>query len=343
MRKLLNTLYILSEDVYLSLDGENIVVQRNADTLGRFPLHTLENIVSFTYKGASPALLGACEKKKIAVSFFSPKGKFWTRCGGIVRGNVLLRKEQYRISDDVDQCLPFAKNMIIGKIYNGRWVLERTIRDNGLRVNIDELKTISQELKSGVKSVQEATTMETLRGIEGEMASRYFSVFDELIINQKDDFYFKNRSRRPPLDRVNALLSFAYTILGVECAGALESVGIDPYVGFMHCDRPGRQSMALDILEELRTVMADRTVVTMVNKKIIQKNDFEEQGDGAFFLTDDGRKKFFAEWQRRKREVIVHPFLKEKIEWGLIPFCQSMLLARTIRGDLDAYPPFLWK
>lgn len=343
MRKLLNTLYVLSEDVYLTLDGENVAILREKDTLGRFPLHNLENIVAFTYKGASPALMGACAQRNISLSFLSPKGKFWARSIGPSHGNVLLRKEQYRISDDEQRSCTYARNMITGKIFNCRWSLERTARDNGIRVDIEKIKQVSTELNDGLKKIRQCESLEALRGIEGELASRYFSVFDELILNQKEEFHFSRRNRRPPLDNVNALLSFAYTVLGNECAGALEAIGLDAYVGFLHQDRPGRQSLALDLMEELRGILADRLVLTMINRKMINEEHFVHQSDGAVLLNDKGRKAFFSFWQNHKKEKIMHPFLKEKIEWGLVPYVQSMLLARTVRGDLEEYPPFLWK
>lgn len=343
MKKLLNTLYVLSEDVYLALDGENVVVLREEETAGRFPLHTLENIVSFSYKGASPALLGACSSRMIGMSFYSPRGKFLARTAGSSYGNVLLRKEQYRISDLPEKSLFYAKNMIIGKVFNCRWSLERTIRDNGMRINTERVKKVSLALNEGLNNIGNCESLDSLRGLEGEMASQYFSVFDELVINQKDAFKFNGRSRRPPMDNINALLSFVYTILGNECAGALEGVGLDAYVGFMHCDRPGRKSLALDLLEELRGIMADRFVLTLVNKKVIKDEHFDRQGDGAVLLNEEGRKQFFSAWQSHKKELLTHPFLKEKISWGLVPYVQALLLARTIRGDLESYPPFLWK
>lgn len=343
MRKLLNTLYVMSEDVYLSLDGENIVILREDETAGRFPLHTLESIVCFSYKGASPSLMGACARREIDLSFYTPRGKFLARTTGMSYGNVLLRKEQYRISDDLVRSAAYARNMILGKVFNCRWSLERTIRDNGMRVNIEHIKKVSQELNEGLERIRSCEDLDMLRGIEGELASRYFYIFDELIINQKEDFQFRGRNRRPPLDNINALLSFAYTVLGNECVGALESVGLDPYVGFLHRDRPGRRSLALDLMEELRGIMADRFALTLINKKIIKGEHFDHQGDGAVLLSEEGRKQFFSVWQQRKKEIITHPFLNEKIPWGLVPYVQAMLLARTIRGDLDSYPPFLWK
>lgn len=343
MRKLLNTLYVMTETAYLTLDGENIVILDGEKTLGRFPLHTLENIVCFSYKGASPALMGACSERKIGLNFFSPRGKFLARITDKKYGNVLLRKEQYRISDQEDRSLPYAKNMITGKIFNCRWCLERTLRDHACRVDAEKLKLVSNVLYDTIPKIDTASSLDELRGVEGKAAERYFSVFDELILNQKEDFIFTSRNRRPPLDNVNAVLSFAYTILGNECADALESVGLDPYVGFMHGDRPGRTSLALDLMEELRPVLGDRFILTLINTKSLQTGHFEKQKDGAVMLNDEGRKVFFNAWQNHKKEKITHPYLKEKIEWGLVPYIQALLLARTIRGDLDEYPPFFWK
>lgn len=343
MRKLLNTLFILSEETYLSLDGENIVILAENSEKRRFPLHMLENIMCFSYKGASPALMGACAERKIGLSFFSPNGKFLAGVHGKEYGNVLLRKQQYRISDDKEQGVQYAKNMMIGKVYNSRWTLERTARDHKERVDYESIRKISAELQEGLLKIQTVDNIDQLRGIEGELASRYFSVFDELILNQKDDFIFQTRNRRPPMDRVNALLSFAYAVVERECANALRSVGLDPFVGFMHTDRPGRESMALDIMEEFRSILCDRFVLTLINTKTVRKDSFMKGDDGAVLLNDKGRKIFFNNWQNRKRELITHPFLKEKMEWGLVPYIQALLLARTIRGDIEEYPPFLWK
>lgn len=343
MRKLLNTLYVMTESCYLTLDGENIVIQNGEKTLGRFPLHTLENIVCFTYKGATPALMGACADRKIGISFFSPQGKFLARTVGKEYGNVLLRKEQYRISDNEEKSIFYARNMITGKVFNSRWCIERTIRDHTYRVDSGKLKQISNALYETLPKIENVSALDELRGIEGKAAEQYFSAFDDLILNQKEDFTFSTRNRRPPLDNVNALLSFAYTVLAGECANALYSVGLDPYVGFMHGDRPGRTSLALDLMEELRPVLGDRFVLTLINTKAIRSTHFEKQKDNAVLLNEEGRKVFFNAWQNHKKETITHPFLKEKIEWGLVPYVQALLLARTIRGDMEEYPPFLWK
>ena len=343
MRKLLNTLYVMTESCYLTLDGENIVILDGEKTLGRFPLHTLENIVCFTYKGGSPALMGACAERKIGMSFFSPRGAFWARVVGKEYGNVLLRKEQYRISDDDGRSLAYARNMIVGKVFNCRWSIERTLRDHAYRVDAEKLKNVSDALYETLPRIDGSLSLDELRGIEGKAAEQYFSVLNDMILNQKDDFAFTGRNRRPPLDHINAILSFAYTVLAGDCANALSSVGLDPYVGFMHGDRPGRRSLALDLMEELRPVLADRFILTLINTKVVRAAHFEKQKDNAVFLNGDGRKVFFNAWQNHKKEVITHPYLKEKTEWGLVPYVQALLLARTIRGDMDEYPPFLWK
>jgi CRISPR-associated protein Cas1 len=343
VKKLLNTLYITNPDYYLSLDGLNIVVNEKNNEIGRIPLHNLESIITFGYAGVSPALMGECAKNNISLSFLSYSGKFLAGIHGTVKGNVILRKEQYRISEDIRRSTNIAKNFIIGKIYNSKWIIERAIRDYPLRLDVEKLKKKSQFLSNSIKMIGDINGLEELRGIEGEAASVYFSVFDDLILQQKDAFIFKNRNKRPPLDYVNAMLSFSYSLLAGMCASALETVGLDPYVGFLHRDRPGRISLALDLMEELRAVYADRFVLTMINKKIINESDFIKKENESVIMTDEGRKEFLKQWQNKKQEVIKHPFLDEKVEWGMIPYVQALLFARYIRNDLDEYPPFLWK
>ena len=343
MRHLLNTLYVMTEDAWLSLDGENIVIQAEDRELGRFPLHGLEGIVSFSYRGASSALMGACAERGIDLCFFRPSGRFLARVSGSVRGNVLLRKTQYRISENSASALEIGKNMLIGKVYNSRWVLERAIRDHALSVDTDQLKTTSGMLKEAVSHIEHAENIDSLRGIEGNAAANYFDVFNELILNRDEAFVFHGRSRRPPLDIVNAMLSFAYALLGRNCSAALESVGLDPYVGFVHTDRPGRESLALDLMEELRPAFADRFVLSCINNRIVNAQMFEKTDSGAIAFAESGRRAFLKAWQERKKDSLTHPFLKEKIPWGLVPFVQALLLARFLRGDLDTYPPFLWK
>jgi CRISPR-associated protein Cas1 len=250
---------------------------------------------------------------------------------------------QYRIADDPARSCQIARNMIFGKVYNARWSIERTLRDHGMRIDGEKLRHTSDLLYSALPNIKEEEDLEKLRGFEGETAAIYFSALDEMILNQKTEFFFHGRSRRPPLDRVNALLSFTYSLLTNDCAAALEAVGLDSYVGFLHSDRPGRVSLALDLMEELRACFADRFVLTLINNRMMQASHFQERESGAVTLTDEGRKKLIRTWQERKRDLIKHPYLKEKISWGLVPHLQALLLARYLREDLDGYPPFLWK
>lgn len=343
MRKLLNTLFVLSEDSYLALDGETVLVLAGDEKRGQFPLHTLESILCFSYKGASPALMGKCAQSGIHLSFFTPRGRFLARVSGENSGNVLLRKAQYRASDDEAQSCLYARSFVFGKVYNSRWSLERTRRDHALRVDADALTRASSALADSLPGILAETDLGALRGLEGKAAAAYFGAFPALLLGQRETFSFTGRSRRPPLDPTNAMLSFAYSLLANACAGALESVGLDAYVGFLHRDRPGRASLALDLMEELRPVFADRFVVTLINNRIIRANHFDFQPNGAVLLTDEGRKVFLTAWQNRLREQITHPYCKEKLPWGLVPYVQALLLARCLRGDLDVYPPFLWK
>ena len=274
MRKLLNTLFVLTPESYLSLDGETVVVNQERHEVARFPLHTLEGILSFTYAGASPALMGSCAQRGVDLAFFTPNGRFLARTVGEERGNVLLRQQQYRVADDPSLSCRYGRSFILGKVYNARWVLERATRDHPQRVPVDKLKLISSQLAAVFPNIENSFTLEELNGFEGEAAQRYFSVFDSLILQQRDTFSFTGRSRRPPLDPINALLSFAYSLLARECAAALEGVGLDPYVGFLHRPRPGRQSLALDLMEELRAVYADRMVISCINQKAITSKHF---------------------------------------------------------------------
>lgn len=343
MRKLMNILYVTSPDAYLSLDGENVVVLMEEKEKIRIPLHNLEGIVSFGYTGASPAFMGQCAKRNIALSFLTQNGRFLARVIGESKGNVVLRREQYRIADQTERRLIIARNCIIGKVYNSRNVINRAIRDHRERIDEEKFQLVSGQLKESLQLIRHALSLEELRGYEGEAAARYFSVMDSLILQQKSDFYFHNRNKRPPLDNVNAMLSFVYTLLAHDVAAALETVGLDSYVGFLHTDRPGRVSLALDMMEELRSVFADRFVISLVNKRIINGNGFEKQENGAVIMKDDTRREILRNWQERKQDKIKHPFLDETMEWGLVPYAQAMLLARYIRGDIDGYPPFLWK
>lgn len=343
MKQLLNTLFVASEDVYLSLEGENVLANREKTVVARYPLHTLQTIVSFSYAGASPALMGACAEKGIGLAFCTPRGRFLARVCGENNGNVLLRREQYRAADDPGRSCLIARTMIFGKLSNSAASIQRTLRDHAPRVADCGLEEAAGQIRDLLPMVLDAVDLDALRGLEGVGASAYFGVFDHLVLNRKEDFFFHGRNRRPPLDRVNALLSFAYSLLAHDCASALESVGLDAYVGFLHRDRPGRQSLALDLMEELRPCMADRFVLTIINNRMIRPEDFQTQDSGAVLLTEEGRKKFLKAWQERKRDTLTHPYLNEKLSWGMIPYIQALLLARYLRGDLDGYPPFLWK
>lgn len=343
MRKLLNVLFVTLPDTYLSLENENVIVKQGNIVLLRVPLLNLEGIICFNYFGATPSLLGECAKRNITVSFLNEFGRYLGTLYGETRGNVLLRKEQYRISDNETRSLPFASCFIFGKVHNQKWVVERCLRDHQLRVDDGRLKNSTAQMSDNLKKILQCEKLDTLRAIEGNSAQAYFKVFDELILQNKQDFCFKNRNRRPPVDQVNALLSFCYTLLTAECRHALEVVGLDSYVGFLHVDRPGRASLALDLMEELRPHFVDRLVLSLINRKEIVPDDFEIQASGAVVIKTNAKKKVISAWQQRKKDIITHPFLEEKCEWGLIPYVQAILLSKAIRNELEKYPPFLWK
>ncbi|ANY65569.1 subtype I-C CRISPR-associated endonuclease Cas1 [Paenibacillus sp. BIHB 4019] len=343
MKKLLNTLFVTMPDTYLSLDGENIVIKRDDEIAGRYPLHNLEGVCTFGYAGVSPALMGKCAENNIELTFMTRNGRFLARVVGEDKGNVVLRKEQYRISDDERRSAFFARNMILGKVYNSKWVIERALRDHALRMDTERMKQVSASLSETMKLIRGVEQLDILRGLEGTATVQYNSVFDQLILQQKEQFFFHGRNKRPPLDNVNALLSFTYSLLAKDVTAALESVGLDAYVGFLHRDRPGRASLALDMMEELRSVYADRMVLYLINKKVVNDSGFVKKENGAVIMDDDTRKAVLKAWQERKQEKIMHPYLNEKIAWGLVPYAQALLLARHIRGDLDEYPPFFWK
>lgn len=342
MRRLLNTLYVTTPDSYLAREGENIVIRLEEEILFRVPSHNLEAIVYFGYPGASPSVLGLCAEKGITVSFLTPNGRFLARVEGPQTGNVLLRRKQYRMADEENNIPVLAKYFIAAKIMNSRAVLQRGRRDHPDKVG-DNIERSIALLASSVKKVFDSKSLDDIRGLEGDAAQRYFAEIDHLILEQKQDFFMNTRSRRPPLDSVNALLSFFYTLLVHECRSALESVGLDPAVGFLHRDRPGRPSLALDLMEELRPYLGDRIVLSLINRKQISKNDFITKENGAVYVLPETRKMLLTAWQKRKQEEIIHPYLGEKIPIGLLPYTQALLLARFLRGDLDAYPAFIWK
>ena len=342
MKHLGNVLYITTPEAFLSLDGENIVVKKDENTSTRLPLHNLENIVCFTWQGASPALMGACAERNIGLSFLTPNGRFQARVTGRVKGNVLLRKKQFEVSEKETQSIPIAASFLLGKISNCRKVLDRAIRDHAMLVDVESLTGAANFMKETLRTIPTCKSISDLMGFEGSAAKVYFSVFDNLILQQRGDFFFKERSRRPPLDNMNSLLSFLYTLLTNEVTSALETVGVDPYIGFLHQDRPGRPSLALDLMEELRPVFADRLALSLVNRKQITGKGFTQKESGGILMDDETRKAVLVAWQEKKKDEIVHPYLKEKIPFGLLPHIQAMLLARHLRGDLDAYPPFFW-
>lgn len=340
MRTLLNTLYVTTPESYLSKDGLNIVVSVKQEEVFRIPIHNIEQIVTFGYIGASPGLMKLCADNNVDLTFLSPQGRFICRSQGPTKGNVLLRKAQYRFSDDKNLALHLSKLFVAGKIQNYRNILRRFIRDNG---NDDCVAKVAEELLKCKGKILTAESVDRVRGIEGEAASSYFGIFSHLLLCQKDDFPFSGRSRRPPKDAINALLSLIYTLLCNDITSAIETIGLDPYVGFMHTLRPGRASLSLDMIEELRAYLGDRLALSLINRKQITIKDFIKQGDESVIMTDNGRKTILSAWQNRKKERLTHPYLNQQVEIGLIPYIQAMLLARFIRGDIDEYPVFLIK
>ena len=340
MKKLLNTLYVTTPEAYLTKDGLNVVILVDKKEIFRIPILNIEGIVTFGYMGASPGLMKLCMDNGVSLAFMSPQGRFIGRIQGGTHGNVLLRKKQYALSEDEGIALHLSKLFIAGKIYNSRNILKRFIRDNGMD---EEVELAAKQLDWSRKNVMATFNLDLLRGEEGRAANVYFGVFDRLILHQKDDFQFNGRFRRPPKDEINAMLSFVYTLITNEVAAALDSVGLDPYVGFMHTLRPGRASLALDMMEEFRAYLGDRLVLSMINRKQVTKKDFIRQGDDGILMTDDCRKELIATWQKRKKEVVEHPFLKEKVPIGLLPYVQAKLFSRYLRDELDDYPVFLMR
>lgn len=346
MRRQLNTLYVTTEGAWLKKDGANIVMEVEGEERARLPSHMLESMVCMGRVMVSPPLLGYCAEQGISVSFLSTNGRFLARMEGPVSGNVLLRREQYRRTDDPSRCALVVRNLLIGKVHNQRAVLGRALRDHGEgmpEADVTALTHARERLRRISARLLQDNGIDVLRGLEGEAAQAYFGVFDHLIRAPESALRFKGRSRRPPLDAVNALLSFLYTLLTHDCRSALESVGLDPAVGFLHRDRPGRPSLALDLLEEFRPVMADRLALSLINRRQLGERDFIHLDNGAVSLKEASRKTVLTAYQERKREEMRHAFLDEKLAVGLFPAVQAQLLARHLRGDLEAYPPFLWK
>ncbi len=343
MKKYLNTLFVTTQGAYLNKEGETVVVSVDRDKKLQLPIHTLDGIVCFGRVMCSPYLMGFCAEKDVAISFMSEYGRFLARVQGPVSGNVLLRREQYRQADSGKDSARFAHAVLVGKIANTRTVLQRTVRDHADKVNSNQINAASNHIRALLKSLDAEKPLDTLRGIEGDAARTYFGVFNELIVNKNNGFSFIGRNRRPPLDPVNCLLSFVYTLLVHDVRSALEGVGLDSAVGYLHRDRPGRPGLALDMMEEFRPVIADRLVLSLINRGQASKKDFITRESGAVVMSDDLRKTVLVTYQKRKQDEIFHPFMEEKMAVGLLFHAQALLLARTLRGDLDGYPPFIWR
>lgn len=342
MKQLLNTLYVTTQNAYLARENETVTVRVDHETRLRVPIHTLGGIVCFGLVSCSPPLMELCGERNVAISFLSERGRFYARVQGPVSGNVLLRREQYRRADDLEASAEIARAVVAAKVANCRTVLLRGVRDHP-DANSAALTSVADGLARILNALREPMPLDPVRGREGEAARLYFSVWDHLITTQKEDFFFHERNRRPPLDNVNALLSFLYTLLTHDMAAALEAVGLDPAVGFLHRDRPGRPGLALDMIEELRPGVADRLVLSLVNRQQVKGKGFVKSESGGVVMDDATRKEVLVAYQNRKQEEIQHPFLGEKIAIGLLPHAQALLMARHLRGDLDGYPPFFWK
>lgn len=341
MKKFLNTLYVTTQEAYLRKEGETVVVEKEKQVLLRLPIHTLQGIVTFGNVMTSPFLLNLCAARGVCVSFMSESGKFLARVTGPVSGNVLLRLAQMRAYEDKAKKGDVARSFVIGKLLNARNVIMRRIRDHG---ESDALREAAEKHADVIRRVRDSPPdAERLRGLEGEAGAVYFGCFNELLVAQKEDFAITGRNRRPPTDPMNALLSYLYTLLAHDCRGALEGVGLDPQIGFLHEVRSGRPGLALDLMEEFRAVLADRVALSLVNMRQVGPRDFKATESGAVEMKEEARKTILQTWQKKKQEMILHPFLDERVPIGLLPHLQALLLARHLRGDLDAYPPFLVK
>lgn len=344
MRRQLNTLYVTTEGAWLRKDGANIVMEVEKEIRVRLPIHMLESLVCIGRVAVSPQLLGFCSEQGISICYLTSNGKFLARVEGPISGNVLLRREQYRRTDDPTRCASVVRHLLAGKIHNQRAVLARGWRDHGDKLtDVPAFQHALKRLKRIPQRLLVETDVDVLRGLEGEAAQSYFGVFNQLIRADSPMLRFGGRNRRPPRDAFNALLSFLYTLLTHDCRSALETVGLDPAVGFLHRDRPGRPSLALDLAEEFRPLLGERLALSLINRKQLNENDFRQMENGAVLLKDDARKIVLIAYQERKREELQHVFLGEKAAIGLFLYLQAQLLARHLRGDLDAYPPFLWK
>ncbi len=343
MKRHLNTLFITTDGTYLFKDGQTIAVRVDKKVKLRIPIHTIGSVVCFGKVFCTPQMLGFCAANGVSVSFLSTYGRFLARIVGPVSGNVLLRKEQYRLSDDKLASGKIAKSIVIGKLINSRTVISRAIRDHSNKIDMRLARKSMDLLYSIIKLTEKEKDLDIIRGYEGDGARIYFNFFNEMITSQKSDFIFKSRNRKPPLDRVNSLLSFIYTLLLNDIRSALETVGLDPQVGFLHRDRPGRFGLALDIMEEFRPFFADRLVLSLINLRQVNRKGFRILENGAVYIEENARKQILAAYQKRKQDVLIHPFTKEKTTIGLLFFIQALLMARFIRKDLDGYPPFIWQ
>jgi CRISP-associated protein Cas1 len=343
MKKYLNTLFVTTQGAYLSKEGETIAVKIEQKIRIRIPIHTLAGIVCFGAVSCSPYLMGFCCENDVSISFLTKYGRFLAMVKGPVSGNVLLRRKQFRMADCKKTSALMAGFVLTGKLANCRTVLERSLRDHKEKMNKEAVKKVADRLLTYIQKELQKDNLDRLRGIEGDAAHQYFSVFNQLILVQKEAFSFSGRNRRPPTDRINCLLSFVYTLLVHDVRSGLESVGLDPAVGFLHRDRPGRPGLALDMMEEFRPFLADRLVLSMINRNQIHSDGFITKESGAVYMEDDTRKTVLEIYQKRKQESLIHPFLNEKVEIGNLFFIQALLLARFIRGDIDGYPPFIWK
>lgn len=341
MKKLLNTLYVTRQGLYLHKDGETVVVEKDKQTVLRLPVHNLSGVVVFGNSSMSPYLMNMCAEKGVAISYFTEHGKFLARVEGPISGNVHLRMAQMRAHEDKARKTDLARSFVIGKVMNSRSVLLRRMRDHGATEQLEASSDCHLQILSRLK--ENVFDVASLRGLEGEAAASYFSAFNDLLVAQQDRFSISSRNRRPPMDPMNAILSYMYALLAHDCRAALEGVGLDPQIGFLHELRSGRPALALDLMEEFRSVIADRVALSLVNLKQLNARNFTTSESGAVTMSDEARKTLLAAWQKKKQEEILHPFLNEKIAIGHLPHAQALLLARHLRGDLDAYPPFILK
>ncbi len=344
MKTHLNTLFVMTEGSYLAKEGDTVAVRVDKQTKARLPFHNLDGIVCLGRIGLSPQLMQAASQAGVSISLLDDRGRFRAAIQGFTSGNVLLRRQQYRASDNPELTLSIARSVVLGKLANCRTVLRRAIRDaNSLEPRVQILEKAATRMKIGIEAAQRATDINQLRGIEGEAATNYFGAFNSLQSNFQKVFAFEKRSKRPPLDPINSLMSFVYTMLAHDLRSACESVGLDAAVGYLHRDRPGRPGLALDLMEEFRPWLADRLIFSLINRQQVNSGDFKVLENGAVLMSPEGRRTIITAWQQRKSEEIFHPIVNEKVTIGILPFLQARLLARHLRGDLDIYPPFLWK